>query len=357
MKPYSVFFASYTVGTDVYKEVPEICDRFGSRILLIGGEHALAAGKEKLVLALEGSGMELVGTELYGNDCTYKKMEELAALAKQSGAEMIFGMGGGKAIDTAKGTAEKAGLPIFTFPTIASTCAATTALSVVYKEDGNFDSFYFYDKPARHSFIDLDIIAHAPWKYLRAGMGDTIGKYFECHLAARGDKLDHSSALGREISNMCYEPLREHGVQALSDCKAGKATWELEQAVLANIVSTGLVSLMVLDDYNCAIAHSVYYGLVLLPGFEEKYLHGDVVAYGVLVQLAIDGDLEMLAEVRKFMQKLGIPDTLAKMEVPLDREALKAVLTETVTGPDMEHLPYKVSEDMVFEGMKVVEQL
>lgn len=45
------------------------------------------------------------------------------------------------------------------------------------------------------------------------------------------------------------------------------------------------------------------------------------------------------------------------MEVPLDREALKAVLTETVTGPDMEHLPYKVSEDMVFEGMKVVEQL
>lgn len=102
MKPYSVFFASYTVGTDVYKEVPEICDRFGSRILLIGGEHALAAGKEKLVLALEGSGMELVGTELYGNDCTYKKMEELAALAKQSGAEMIFGMGGGKAIDTAR---------------------------------------------------------------------------------------------------------------------------------------------------------------------------------------------------------------------------------------------------------------
>lgn len=173
-------------------------------------------------------------------------------------------------------------------------------------EDGNFDSFYFYDKPVRHSFIDLDIIAHAPWKYLRAGMGDTISKYFECHLAA-GDKLDHSSALGREkISNMCYEPLREHGVQALSDCKAGKATWELEQPVLANIVSTGLVSLMVLDDYNCAIAHSVYYGLVLLPGFEEKYLHGDVVAYGVLVQLAIDGDLEMLAEVRKFMQKLGI---------------------------------------------------
>ncbi len=71
--------------------------------------------------------------------------------------------------------------------------------------------------------------------------------------------------------------------------KAGKA---LEQAVLANIVSTGLVSLLVLDQYNCAVAHSVYYGLVLLDGFEAENLHGDVVAYGVLVQLLVDGEEE-----------------------------------------------------------------
>ncbi|MDD3278205.1 MAG: iron-containing alcohol dehydrogenase family protein [Lachnospiraceae bacterium] len=356
MGSYSVFFTNYTIGTGIYREVPGVCQDFGKKIFLIGGERALLAGKEKLVQALADSPLTIVQTELFGADCTYERMEELARLAEQSGAEMIFGMGGGKALDTAKGTAQKAGLPVFTFPTIASTCAATTALSVVYRQDGNFDSFYFYEKPARHCFIDLDIIAHAPWRYLRAGMGDTIGKHFECHLAARGDKLDHSSALGREISNMCYEPLREHGVQALADCRLAHASWELEQAVLANIVSTGLVSLMVLDDYNCAIAHSVYYGLVLLPGFEEKYLHGDVVAYGVLVQLAIDGQTEQLGQVRAFLQELGIPVTLREMEISLNREVLQPVLTETVNGPDMEHLPYPVSEDMVFEGMKLVEE-
>lgn len=114
---------------------------------------------------------------------------------------------------------------------------------------------------------------------------------------------------------------------------------------------------MVLDDYNCAVAHSVYYGLVLLPGFEEKYLHGDVVAYGVLVQLAVDKDMERLAEAKKFLKELGIPSTLREMEVPLDREALSEVLRETVTGPDMDHIPYPVTEDMVFEAMKVVEGL
>ena len=60
---------------------------------------------------------------------------------------------------------------------------------------------------SRHSFIDLRLIANAPWKYLQAGMGDTIGKFFECHFASRGDQLEHSSALAREISNMCSAPL------------------------------------------------------------------------------------------------------------------------------------------------------
>ena len=286
----SVFFCNYSVGTEVYSQVPELCRPYGTRALLIGGERAMAAGLPKLKAALADSGLEIIQAVKYGKDCTVEQSDHWARYAGELGADMIFGMGGGKALDTAKNAAFLADLPVFTFPTIAATCAGTTALSVVYREDGSFDHFAFYPRPARHCFIDLDILSRAPWQYLQAGMGDTMGKFFECHFAARGDKLAHSSALGREISNMCYAPLLEHGVQALTDCRAGKATHALEQAVLANIVSTGLVSLLVLDEYNCAIAHSVYYGLVLLPGFEEKYLHGNVVAYGVLVQLAVDRD-------------------------------------------------------------------
>lgn len=390
---YSVNFANYTIGEEAYQKVNEVCIHYGTKALLIGGELALKAGKEKLERAIEGidekqiskqinqklrmtaygdekntgesnsamnenpKRVQIVDTILFGTDCTYARMEELARYAKSCGAEMIFGMGGGKALDTAKGTAEKAGLPVFTFPTIAATCAATTALSVVYKEDGNFDSFYFYDKPARHSFIDTEIIACAPERYLRAGMGDTLGKYFECHFAARGDELHHSSALGREISNMCYLPLLTYGEEAMKECRENHAGVALQQAVLANIVSTGLVSLMVLDEYNCAIAHSVYYGLVLLPGFEEENLHGDVVAYGVLVQLMVDGEGQQAKEMKIFLKKLGIRTTLAEMGALLDKEALKDVLKETVTGPDMEHIPYEVTEDMIYEALVKVEKL
>ena len=359
MKTETTYFCNYSIGENVYEEAAQICSLYGHTALLLGGKRALAAGEGRLKKALAGfSGtLEIVETAMLDGDCTYANIRKWAEHAKAIQADMIFGMGGGKVLDTAKGTAHEAGLPVYTFPTIAATCAATTALSVVYEENGNFDSFYFFERPARHCFIDLTIIANAPFEYLQAGMGDTIGKYFECHFAARGDKLTHSSALGREISNMCYAPLLEYGLQALKDCKSGKATTALAQAVLANIVSTGLVSLMVLDEYNCAIAHSVYYGLVLLPDFEEKYLHGNVVAYGVLVQLAVDGEVEEALRLKAFLQKLGIPTTLKEMEVPLERDALQEVLADIVKEPDMEHIPYPVTEDMIFKAMETVECL
>ena len=177
MKAYSVFFANYTIGEDAYGQVPQVCLPFGKRIFLIGGRRAMDAAEGLLGKALEGSGLVVLESVEFGADCTYRTIDRWAQRAKELGADMIFGMGGGKALDTAKGAAERAGLPVFTFPTIAATCAATTALSVVYREDGNFDSFYFYDKPARHCFINTRIIADAPCEYLRAGMGDTMGKF------------------------------------------------------------------------------------------------------------------------------------------------------------------------------------
>lgn len=359
MQSYSVCFANYTIGTDAYKRAGDVCQHFGRRALLIGSPTALKAGKERLFKALKETdeNIDIVDTVIYGSECTYLCIEKWASYAKKIKAHMIFAMGGGKVLDTAKGAADKAGLPVFTFPTIAATCAATTALSVVYKEDGNFDSFYFFEKPARHCFIDTKIIAQAPERFLRAGIGDTIGKHFECHFSARGDKLAHSSALGREISNMCCQPLLDYGVKALEECRKKEAGFALEQVVLANIISTGLVSLLVLDDYNCAVAHSIYYGLVLLPEFEEHYLHGDVVAYGVLVQLALDKQWEKLREVKQFLEEIEIPTKLKEMEVKLDRDTLRDVLKETVSGPDMEHIPYKVTEDMIFAAMEAVERL
>ncbi len=45
---------------------------------------------------------------------------------------MVFGVGGGKALDTVKCLCITDDKPIFTFPTIASNCAACTSVSIIY---------------------------------------------------------------------------------------------------------------------------------------------------------------------------------------------------------------------------------
>jgi glycerol dehydrogenase len=353
----TITFTGYTIGEDAYKAISSICSLYGDKIQIIGGYKALEVAMPELKACLKGSDIQLLDPLFYGGECTYENMKALAAKSRENGADIIAGVGGGKAIDTAKGVASMLNLPVVTIPTIAATCAATTKLSVVYDSNHKFVEFMFYDNPPIHTFINSSIIAKAPTNYLRAGMGDTLAKHYECTFAARNDNLNFTSALGRTISHMCAEPLFIHGTKALQDCEETKVTTSLEQVIQANIVNTGMVSLLVDEEYNGAVAHSLFYGLTLLPHIEEKYLHGDVVAYGILVQLMIDEQINEAKKIYTYLKEWGCPVSLADIEVSIDRQGLSHILSETINGPDMEHLPYKINDDMVYEGILLVESL
>ena len=45
------------------------------------------------------------------------------------------------------------------------------------------------------------------------------------------------------------------------------------------------------------------------------------------------------------------------MKVPLDREFMAPVLKAIVNAPDMKHIPYPITEDMIFQAMEAVEAL
>ncbi|MGL4346268.1 MAG: iron-containing alcohol dehydrogenase family protein [Cellulosilyticaceae bacterium] len=357
MNNYTVNIPSYTIGVDAFCEIESICQAYGENIVLIGGETALHRVREKFERAIEGSILHKRDEIWYGGECSSQNIERVLAKLEGQPVDMIFGVGGGRALDTAKAVADKLGKPIFTIPTTAATCAATTKLSVVYNEHGVFETFYFYDVPPTHVFIDTEIIANAPAKYLRAGIGDTLAKHYECTFASSGKVLDHNSGLARAMSSMCVTPLLAHGEVALANCVQGQECFELEQVVLANIITTGYVSMLIEECYNGAVAHSVFYGLTMLPHIEESYLHGDVVGYGVLVQLMMDGHEDEVRKLYQFYKKVGIPTCLKDIEVVYEQEVLMPILENVMTQPDMEVLPYQVTAEMLFEAMGNIEKI
>ena len=345
-------FPGYTIGEDAYSNIPAVCAPFGRKAAIIGGKRALAAAEEKIRKAVEGSDIEITGTFWYGGEASVENIEMLRPQAAD--ADMIFAVGGGKAIDTCKVLAHDTHRPFFTFPTIASTCASCTSLGILYHPDGSLREYSFSKVPPTHIFIDPQIIADAPVKYLWAGMGDTMAKHFECTISSRGDVPAHSDAMGIALSTMCAEPILRWGQQAMEDCKAHRVTKELTEVILGIIVSTGLVSNFVQVDYTTGLAHAIYNGFTILPSTEENHhLHGEVVAYGILAMLTIDKQLEERDKVMHFNRSIGLPTKLS--DIHAKQEDLTAVAEKALKGIDVRKWPYEVTVDMIVKGIQRLE--
>ena len=232
LENYEVHLPSYSIGNAIYDKIGPVCESYGRTVIVIGGKKALAAALDKIKEAVSHTALEIIGVELYGNDCTYETVDKLRALPLYSEADMVFGVGGGKALDTVKCLCITDDKPVFTFPTIASNCAACTSVSIMYNSDGTFLKPNFFIRPAMHAFIDTEIIAKAPVRYMWAGIGDTYAKYYEACISSRDERLEHFTALGVSISVMCQKPLLEYGAKASEDHKKGLCTYEVEQVTI-----------------------------------------------------------------------------------------------------------------------------
>ncbi len=350
-----VVLPTFAIGRGILRDFEKLAAPLGNRFSVVGGERAMKAG-----LPLLGtSSLTLLDNLPFGGECTDSAVSRLCAKVSANRPDFLVGMGGGKAIDTAKMVANALDLPLLSIPTLISNCAPITALSVVYREDGPFDRFEFFPGPPTLTLIDLDLAVTAPWEYLRAGMGDALAKYPESTFSARNDRLgesiDHMSLMGVTLSSTCWEPILRFGEAAIHEFQEGCPGSALEIVARSIILSAGLVSLMAHDSYNCALAHSICYGLQLIPRVEKEFLHGDLVAYGALVQLVLDGQMDQASRLRKFLQTIGTPTSLRQMGLPLHRPALEASLHAAATAPDMQHVPYPVTAEMIFAAMTLVE--
>lgn len=343
----TVRFSAYTIDPDALRVLAE--NLRGKRVGIISGNKSWDAVSERMPI------LDCCCHVRYGSECTMAAIDEAAETCAQAGAEVVLGVGGGKALDVAKGAAYKLGLPAHTVPTIAATCAAVTALCIVYHPDGKLDQFIFLDAPPVHAYLDTTALVQAPLRYFRAGLGDSLAKNLECVFSMRGDTVNYVNSLGAAISETILNPLLGVGVQAYRECEAQQAGDAFVDALQRMIVSVGLTSLLVEECYNGAVAHSLCYGLGALPGVEHRVLHGELVGYGCLVQLMLDGDEERMRAVRSFLQAIQSPVSLAEMEIDADEEVLAPVLAETLRGPDMAHLPYPVTREMLYQAMMKLE--
>jgi glycerol dehydrogenase-like iron-containing ADH family enzyme len=286
----------------------------GRRALLVHGERGFAVAAEAIRASLAGAGVAAEEVVHLG-PVTRAAIGRLATRVGHGGHDVVVGVGGGRVIDAAKGAAHLGGVPFVAVPTSPATCAATTALSIVYDEAGAWQGPLFVARCADVAVLDADLLAAAPDRLLASGAIDAWCKVVEVRLAARGaasgdrsDTLLHAALALCDVLGRYVDP----ATGALSDGlpKDPSARTTLAEAV---VTLPGLIAGLAGEGNKLAAAHAVHNALTLLPG-HERALHGELVAFGILVQAALDGagDDELAARVG-WLRRLGVDASLGAL--------------------------------------------
>ena len=222
----------YVCRDGIIDECGTYISPWGKRALISGGTRALRAVRKKLTDSLNGFHIDWTIHQFMG-ECCDSNINEIKQKAQEIKADMIIGVGGGKSLDTAKGAAELCDLPIVCIPTIAATCAATTAQSVVYNEKGVFEKVIFLSTNPQLVLVEPAIIAHAPGIYLQAGILDSLAKWYEGKAVFRGIKNpDVMTSSAMHLAHLLNEEMQKKADRALELVREKKVRNPLRDVVI-----------------------------------------------------------------------------------------------------------------------------
>lgn len=338
-------------GSGVIRALSDEIIRLGGRALIIGGQTTL-----KLVMDSAGEELKerpLTYKEIVHTDyCTTAWAHDYADMALEQGFTVLIGVGGGKVIDEVKCASVFSGLPVITIPTSIATCAATSMVAIMYNEKGQRAPAVNLKKEVDVCIADTDFIGTAPANTLAAGILDSIAKWPESfHQKTAGSYRDCRLEEYIQLVNAqaIFSFLMGEGRELY---QKGKEASRFVDCVLTNLLHTSIVSGFADGSGQLAIAHATYdFMRTWNTEASYHYLHGEMVAVGLLIQMAYNGQpKEEIEGVRSLMRDLNMPLTLGDLEYDTRDDGIAffvrtiAEAANIVTEPDMELLNRAVKQ-------------
>jgi glycerol dehydrogenase-like iron-containing ADH family enzyme len=289
----------------------------------------------------------------YGADCCEASLESLRNAAKEHKADVIIGVGGGKALDTAKLVAHQLQLPVVTVPTSGATCAAWTALSNVYSEAGAFLYDVVLEKCPDLLILDYNLLQTSPQRNLVAGIGDAIAKWYEASVSS-GHSEQTLIIAAVQQARVLRDILFQKSVTALNE--PGSEAWR--EVTDATVLLAGVIGGIGGAQCRTVAAHAVHNGLTHISGHGS--IHGEKVAFGILVQLRLEEMIQgnqLAASARqqllKFYAEIGLPRTLGDLGLGNITLGELQTAAEIALAPnsDIHRLPFQVTLEVLMAAM------
>ena len=103
LENYEVHLPNYSIGDKIYDKIGPVCESYGKESPCNRRKERLwNAAYDKIESYVKQTNLEIIGREIYGENCTYATVEKLRAMPVYQEADMVFGVGGGKALGYGK---------------------------------------------------------------------------------------------------------------------------------------------------------------------------------------------------------------------------------------------------------------
>lgn len=345
--------STYIQGRGVVAELGRLVQPLGDRALVMADDVVWKLVGQTVTTSLQQANIHLIH-EPFGGETSGQEIERNRQIGQQERVQMVIGLGGGKVIDAAKAVGAHLQSNWVIVPTIASTDAPTSRLSVIYSDEGIFARYAFHAKNPDLVLVDTAVIAQAPARFLAAGIGDGLSTWVEAQANLESHKPAMSGGVATRaaaaIAQLCWETLFDYGEAALLAVAQQAVTPAVEAVVEANTLLSGLG----FESCGLAAAHAIHNGLTVLHDQTHTLMHGEKVAFGTLSQLALEA--RPLHEINEFIDlclRVELPTTLGDLNLGKASRAdlMRVAQAACAPGETIHNMPFPVTPAMVLDAM------
>ena len=267
--------AHYVQGKNILTSqvAVDYIQKLGDKALLLADDVVWEIVGETLTDSLTAAGMTIIREPFQGEAST-AEIDRVTKIGQDNNVNLVLALGGGKAIDAGKAIADDLKSPVAILPTVASTDAPTSALSVIYSEEGAFEKYRFYKKNPDLVLLDSQIIAQAPARFFASGIADALATAVEMRPTMTGN---HDTMAGgkttlaaQAIGDKSKEVLFADGIKAFKAVEKQAVTSAVENVIEANTLLSGLG----FESGGLAAAHAIHNGFTALEGDIHHLTHG-----------------------------------------------------------------------------------